>query len=165
MNDDFMNSFKAAFPDAQVTDEPIDWDSVESEGRGFDPLPEGNYNMTVSKAELRQSLKGAMQISLTYDVEGTKRKVFDTLTYKDNPGYVPGPKGIFPSKIGLGRIKTLLTIGGKDLGAFKYSECYQLVGIKFNGKLKIDLYNPEKPKNKVSSIGAYVEPKVKAEVF
>jgi hypothetical protein len=155
MSNDFLTAAMNAFEGAQVSDDVINWDSVESEGGGFEPLPEGSYQLVVEKAERRTSPKGAEQISLTYGVVDGKRKIFDTLTYKDYPGYTKSPTAkSTPANIGLARIKGLLQIGGKDLNSFKFSECWQLVGIRFTGKVKIDTYNPEKPKNKVSSISA-----------
>lgn len=165
MSSELFKSLETAFPGAQVMEEAeINWDAIETEG-GFEPLPEGNYNLTIEKAEYKATPKGGMQISLTYAVENSKRKIFDNLTVKDYPGYVPGPKGVLPSQIGLGRIKGFLKIAGIDPKEFKFSQAFALTGIKFNGKVKIDTYNPAKPKNKVTSIGAYVEPKVKTEAF
>lgn len=166
--ENFMESFGAVFEGAKVVDAPddnINWDTVEAEGGGFEPLPEGNYNMTIEKAEYKQTPKGDWQIALTYAVEGTKRKVFDNLTVKDRPNYVVGPKGIYPSQIGLSRIKGFLKLANINQQEFKLSACYVLVGVKFNGKIKIDTYNPSKPRNKVTSIGAYVEAKAKAAEF
>lgn len=162
---DAVNALNNTFQGAeQVADEAINWDNVEAEG-SFEPLKEGHYNMTVEKAEYKQTPKGDWQVALTYAVEGTKRKIFDNLTVKDRPGYVPGPKGVYPSQIGLARIKGLLKLGAIDPQEFKFTTCYVLVGVKFNGKVAIDTYNPSKPRNKVTSIGAYVEPKAKAVEF
>lgn len=168
MSNEFKDAIFNTFEGAQVVaagDDSINWDGVEAEGSGFEPLPEGNYNMTIEKAEYKQTPKGDWQIAVTYAVEGTKRKVFDNLTVKDRPGYTPGPKGIYPSQIGLARIKGFLKLGNINPQEFKLTACYVLVGIKFNGKVKIDTYNPAKPRNKVTSIGAYVEPKAKAADF
>lgn len=167
MENNFLESFNSVFEGAKVVEAPddnINWDTVEAEG-GYEPLPEGHYNMTIEKAEYKQTPKGDWQVAMTYAVEGTKRKVFDNLTVKDRPGYTPGPKGVLPSQIGLGRIKTFLKLASIDPKEFKLTACYVLVGHKFNGKVKIDTYNPDKPRNKVTFVGAYVEPKSKPVEF
>lgn len=163
MEDNFLDSLKNVFPGATTAEDSIDWTGVEAESSGFEPLKEGHYNLTISEASYEVSPKGATQIKLTYAVEGTKRKIWDTLTIKDYPGYVV--KKVAPSTIGKGRLKSLLGFANIKPEDFKFSQVFALVGTKFSGKVVIDTYNPDKPKNKVSSISAYKEPTVKAEAF
>lgn len=157
MSNEFLNAALGTFEGStQIADGfgDIDWNTVETEG-SFEPLPEGDYALTIEKAELKTSMAGAQQISLTYAVQGTKRKVFDNLTFKDPAGYQPktGKNGqpIYPSKIGQSRIKAILEIANIPPSEFKFSEIFRLNGVTLTGHLKIDEYNGKR-KNKVSSI-------------
>lgn len=57
----------------------INWDNVSTEQTGYEPLPEGNYDLFVEKCEEDITKNGNTCFNFTFIVEGKKRKVFDTL--------------------------------------------------------------------------------------
>jgi hypothetical protein len=56
------------------------------ESRKFEPVPEGDYNLTIVKINPetvgeRAKNAGAEMWRITYDIEGTNKKVFDNLVF------------------------------------------------------------------------------------
>jgi len=58
-----------------------------SDVKGPEPIPDGEYLLTITKAEFGESNSGAPKIDVTYEVtdgEYQGRKVFDTISFHKN---------------------------------------------------------------------------------
>lgn len=59
--------------------ENFNWDNVSTEQQTYEPLTEGEYQVTVEKCEENISSKGNKCFDFTFAIANSKRKVFDTL--------------------------------------------------------------------------------------
>lgn len=112
-----MNSFGFNYSDHQE----------DTSTGSFEPLPPGNYELIVDKAEIRQSRKGDDMLSLTLKVlsgEKEGRLVFENLVF--------GSQNEKAANIAKSKMAAICRAVGREL-----NNADEFVGVVFNGKIGV----------------------------
>ena len=102
----------------------------EEEDISFEPLPKGEYNLTITNTEYGPSSTGMGTIlKVTYQGEGDDRTIFDNFNIEHS-----NPKA---AKIGRGQLKQLCEKAGKPI----LNQPHDLIGCKVRAEVTHREYN------------------------
>lgn len=126
-----------------------DWEALAKDAKeankGYEPAPEGNYNMTILEVKPDVSKEGNQKFSATLQIDSGpykgKKLWHDFVVARGN-------------KRGLGIFFQNMAVFGMPFEFFNANTQDQaivenLVNKRFSADLIVDTYNPEKPKNKI----------------
>ena len=131
-----------------------DYTGVTEFGQGFDPIPEGDYDLTIIKAEEKKTKSGDNMVNITTEVVGGEyegRKVFHNVVFLPKEHKAAGMSKHFLHVIGQpyeGKVEVDCAnwLGGIFRAKVKQAE--------FNGKLKNEVeevYEVDKTANQENS--------------
>lgn len=121
----------------------IDWNTVEEVS--FEPLKAGDYGAKVTKSEFKDTKKGDKMLCITFDILGTKRKVFENYMFRHS-----NPKAV---QAGQGKVKALAAQLGIDFDQLQ--DTSELHGKPVGVKVKIESSEQYGDQNRITSFFEY----------